>query len=640
MVPYSPNALSRSMKRVIYFATDTLLIPIGFISAVSLRYGSEAPSLQELWPHIAILMCLGAIIISAFGLPKIKLHTIENRAIFQITYVAAFLALVSIVVNYAFEVSDPHAVPLIFGAIFFLSSTLVRLFGQTVIGHLTNRDVEKQRVLIYGAGGAGIQLASALSLSREAKPVVFVDDNSNLHGLLIAGLPVYAPEKIEQLLKRHQITNVLLALPTVNKERIAELTHKFKKLGVEAKALPSYVDMMTSDTLQRNGRQVSPDELLGRSKIALDIPQIAKTYAGRVVMVTGAGGSIGSELCRQLIYCAPARIVLFELSEYQLYKIDREIRPLAEAEGIEITTLLGSVTDRTRVENVIAEEQVEVILHAAAYKHVPIVEENELEGVKNNVLGTQVVAEAAAAAEIERFILVSTDKAVRPTNVMGASKRMAELVVQDIQTRHPMTKFTMVRFGNVLGSSGSVLPLFQKQIEAGGPVTVTHAKVTRFFMTIPEASRLVLLAGAFASGGDVFVLDMGKPQKIIDIAKRMIELSGRTLRDAQNGKGDIAIKIVGLRPGEKLYEELLIDNDSLVATPHRKIMRAEEKMLSQIEVLAFLREIQSCISDCDSLRLRNLIANKVEGYHVQEPDNEVPQREAQQEEGTAAAALS
>jgi FlaA1/EpsC-like NDP-sugar epimerase len=309
---------------------------------------------------------------------------------------------------------------------------------------------------------------------------------------------------------------------------------------------------------------------------------------------------------------------LFEQGEFQLYSIDQELQPEAKATGIPIVSRLGSVTNKERVAGVIAEEGVEIVLHAAAYKHVPLVEENELEGARNNVLGTQVVAESAAEAKLERFILVSTDKAVRPTNIMGATKRMAELVVQDVQTRNAATKFAMVRFGNVLGSSGSVLPLFQKQIARGGPVTVTHKDVTRFFMTIPEAARLVLLAGAYAKGGDVFVLDMGEPQKIIDIAHRMISLSGRRVKDPMTGVGDIEIRVTGLRPGEKLYEELLIDDDSLLPTPHTKILRAQEGMLSQIEVAAMVRELKGSIDDADAVRLRQLIATRVEGYHIQE----------------------
>jgi FlaA1/EpsC-like NDP-sugar epimerase len=330
-------------------------------------------------------------------------------------------------------------------------------------------------------------------------------------------------------------------------------------------------------------------------------------------MVTGAGGSIGSELCRQLVGTAPAHIILFERSELALYQIDRELRPLADAAGISVTTRLGSVTDSRRVAEVMAETGTEIVLHAAAYKHVPLVEENELEGARNNVLGTQVVAEAAIAQGCERFILISTDKAVRPTNIMGATKRVAELVVQDLQTRASSTKLSMVRFGNVLGSSGSVLPLFEQQIRRGGPVTVTHPEVTRFFMTIPEAARLVLLAGAYATGGDVFVLDMGEPMKILDIARRMIELSGRSVME--DGTGDIEIKITGLRPGEKLYEELLINDDSLRATPHVKILRAEEVILSQIEIASILRELKRILRSADGAALRKLVEVKVDGYH-------------------------
>mgnify|MGYP000324285403 CR=1 FL=1 len=382
---------------------------------------------------------------------------------------------------------------------------------------------------------------------------------------------------------------------------------------VEVQVLPSYVDLMSGKGLADSLRTVAPDQLLGRDKVDLDTPEIAKTYAGRVVMVTGAGGSIGSELCRQLLNCNPARIVLFEQGEFQLYSIDQELQPEAKATGIPIVSRLGSVTNKARVAGVIAEEGVEIVLHAAAYKHVPLVEENELEGARNNVLGTQVVAEAAAEAKLERFILVSTDKAVRPTNIMGATKRMAELVVQDVQTRNAATKFAMVRFGNVLGSSGSVLPLFQKQIARGGPVTVTHKDVTRFFMTIPEAARLVLLAGAYAMGGDVFVLDMGEPQKIIDIARRMITLSGRQAKDSATGEGDIEIKVTGLRPGEKLYEELLIGDD-VTGTEHERIMTANELYLSWAEYSQILERLDVACHEFDHEAIRDILLSTPTGF--------------------------
>ena len=622
------HALPRHVKRAVFLTVDTALVPISLYMAFVLRYGTLAPldRVQDALALFLLMTALGAAAISVCRLPRIKLDAFEMRAVTKIGVAAAAMALLAITLSYLLRLSGPRSVPLIFGALFFLSSVGVRIAGLTLLRWLDERKGQHQRVAIYGAGAAGIQLAAALRQSCEARPVLFVDDNPNLHGLLVAGLPVYSPARLDELVARHGIQRVLLAMPSVSEERQRVLVDKLSWLDAEIQVLPSYIDMMSGRGLGEQLRPVSPDALLGRDKVDLDTPEIAKAYAGRVVMVTGAGGSIGSELCRQLVNRKPARIVLFEQSEYALYDIDRDLRPRAAEAGVPVTTRLGSVTDRARVAGVIAQEGVEIILHAAAYKHVPLVEENELEGARNNVLGTKVVADVAAEAEVERFILISTDKAVRPTNIMGATKRMAELVIQDMQTRQAGTKFAMVRFGNVLGSSGSVLPLFQKQIEQGGPLTVTHPEVTRFFMTIPEAARLVLLAGAYAKGGDVFVLDMGKPQKIIDIARRMIELSGRQVKDAATGQGDIAIEITGLRPGEKLYEELLIDNDSLRPTPHPKILRAEESMLSQIEIAAMLRELQSALSEADSDRLRRLIAARVEGYHTQEARPGMPRR--------------
>lgn len=622
------NALPRSLKRTIFFLTDTALIPISLYAANALRYGSVTPTLTSRISLIALITLVGMGLIVFFRLPQIKLHAFENRAMTQIGLVAICLTAATMIGSYLLKAEGPRSVPLIFGSLFFLFSIGIRISGLALFTYLRDRNSDRQPVLIYGAGAAGIQLASALARSREARPVAFIDDNPNLHGLMVAGLPVSAPSKIDAMISKHDVARILLAIPSAPAARQAELVSHLSSYPPEVQVLPSYVDLMAGKGLEASLRTVTPDELLGRDKVDLDIPEIAKAYAGRVVMVTGAGGSIGSELCRQLVNCAPARIILFEQGEFQLYSIDRELRPMAKAADIPVTTRLGSVTNMARVRGVMAEENVDIILHAAAYKHVPLVEDNELEGARNNVLGTQIVAEAAAAAGIERFILVSTDKAVRPTNIMGATKRMAELVVQDLATRSQTTKFAMVRFGNVLGSSGSVLPLFQKQIEAGGPVTVTHSEVTRFFMTIPEAARLVLLAGAYAKGGDVFVLDMGEPQKIIDIAQRMIELSGRSLKDTRTGEGDIAIEITGLRPGEKLYEELLINDNSLVPTPHEKILRAKERKLSQIEVAAMLRELQACITEADTQQLRALVSTRVEGYHVQDTGTTPPRNSA------------
>ncbi|MEM7176192.1 MAG: nucleoside-diphosphate sugar epimerase/dehydratase [Pseudomonadota bacterium] len=610
--------MSRTSKRTIFFATDTILVPISFYAANALRYGDLHPDLAGRSSLFVAVTLIGMALVGLFRLPQIKLNAFETRAVGQIGLAAAALSVAAMICSYLMGIAGPRSVPLIFGSVFFLSAVAVRLGALSLLTRLGERGSDRQVVLIYGAGAAGIQLAAALTRSHETRPVGFIDDNPTLQGLMVAGLPVCAPPHLDRMIARHGVRRILLAIPSASAARRAALERFLSSYPVDVQVLPSFADLMAGKGVGDGLRTVTPDALLGRDAVDLSGTEIADTYSGRVVMVTGAGGSIGSELCRQLVQCAPARIVLFESSEFQLYTIDRELRELAGARGVSVSTRLGSVTDRARAEQVIAQDGVQVILHAAAYKHVPLVEENALEGTRNNVLGTQVMAEVAAVAGIERFTLISSDKAVRPANAMGATKRLAELVVQDLQTRHPATRFSMVRFGNVLGSSGSVLPLFQKQIQSGGPVTVTDPEVTRFFMTIPEAARLVLLAGAYARGGDIFVLDMGRPQKIIDIARRMIELSGRSVRDPQTGAGDIAIEITGLRPGEKLYEELLIDADNLMPTPHAKILWAEEQKLSQIEVAAMLREVQACIAEADTERLRTLFAARVEGYHWQE----------------------
>jgi FlaA1/EpsC-like NDP-sugar epimerase len=615
--------LSRTTKRAIFILLDCFLVPLSLYCGFALRYGTASPwgligTGLILFPALTLIGCG---IVWALRLDRIKLNAFDTRSISRIGLAALLLAINAILLSYMLNLSAPRSVPVLFGALFCILAVGARLAGLAFLRWSVERDFSQKQVVIYGAGAAGIQLAAALRQAHEARPMLFLDDNPGLHGLTIAGLQVYNPNQIEALIEKHGIEQILLAVPSMTKSRQQAVIKSLNTFKAEVQVLPSYIELMSGKTLGDNLRTVAPDELLGRDMVALDTPEIAKNYAGRVVMVTGAGGSIGSELCRQLLNCNPARIVLFEQGEFQLYSIDQEMQ--TEAAGIPVVARLGSVTNEARVAGVIADEKVEIILHAAAYKHVPLVEENELEGARNNVLGTRVVAEAAAAAKIERFILISTDKAVRPTNIMGATKRMAELVIQDVQTRTSITKFAMVRFGNVLGSSGSVLPLFQRQVAMGGPVTVTHADVTRFFMTIPEAARLVLLAGAYATDGDVFVLDMGKPQKIVDIARQMITLSGRSVKDQKTGEGDIAIEITGLRPGEKLYEELLIDDASLISTPHPKILRAKEVMLCHIETAAMIKELQASITSADAMRLRRLIISKVDGYHIQEDENKI-----------------
>lgn len=605
------------MKRVIFWATDTALIPLALYAAFSLRYGTLTPVIwaSSSWMLFPLMAILGAGLIYLFRLPWIKLNAFEMQAVVRIGLTGLSLALLAMVCSYLLLLSAPRSVPVLFGSLFFIGSVALRICGLSLLTSLDSVGGPRVRIAIYGAGAAGIQMAAALRQAQETRPILFIDDNTTLQNLIVAGLPVHHPGKLPELVRKHRIDQVLIAIPSITKARQKELVRIIENLSIEVQILPSYVDMMAGNSIQDAFRPVSPDELLGRDRVDLDTPEIAKTYAGRVVMVTGAGGSIGSELCRQLLNCQPARIVLLEQGEFQLYSIDRELKTQAAEVGIPVTSRLGSVTNKARVASVVADEKVEIILHAAAYKHVPLVEDNELEGARNNVLGTQTVAAVAQESGVERMILISTDKAVRPTNIMGATKRMAELVVQDMHTRADTTKFAMVRFGNVLGSSGSVLPVFQAQIAKGGPVTVTHQDVTRFFMTIPEAARLVLLAGAYATGGDVFVLQMGKPQKIVDMAAQMIRLSGHEVLDPLTGKGDIAIEFTGLRPGEKLYEELLIDDDSLVATPHPKILRAEEAMLPPSETAMMITELLAAIEASDRQRLRRLVEERIDGYH-------------------------
>jgi FlaA1/EpsC-like NDP-sugar epimerase len=608
------------VKRGILLGLDSSLILISIYAAFALRFGTATPFdlLALSWPLFPLLLAAGIPLILFFRLPSIKLNAFENNAMLRIGATALGLTATASVISYVLDLNAPRSVPIILGSAFFFGSVIAKLLGSALLHFLQSASSKSVPVAIYGAGAAGIQLASALRQSKEVRPAFFVDDNPSLHGLLVAGLKVNKPDILRTPIMQNKIKQVAIAIPSLSKPRQQGLVDRLQALSYDVQILPSYVDLLAGSGTGTSFRTVAPDELLGRDKVDLEIPEIAKAYAGRSVMVTGAGGSIGSELCRQLLHCRPKQLVLFEQSEFGLYQINHDLRPLAEAQGIDIVARLGSVTNKPRVLNVIRDLKVDIILHAAAYKHVPLVEENELEGARNNVLGTHIVANAAIDCGVERFILVSTDKAVRPTNVMGATKRMAELVVQDVQTRSGKTKLSMVRFGNVLGSSGSVLPLFQTQIAMGGPVTVAHPDATRIFRTTPEAARLILLAGAYSEGGDVFVLDVGQSKKVSDIARQMIQMSGHQVKEPGTNSGGIEILFTGLRPGEKLYERGVLDDKSQQATPHAQIMRANEVKQSQIEVAGMLKDLQTTLDSGDVAGFRKLIKSKVDGYHQQE----------------------
>ncbi len=475
--------------------------------------------------------------------------------------------------------------------------------------------------MIYGAGNTGTQLAAALRAHDSIRVVGFVDDSPKVQGMTVLGLMVYEPTQLERLVQKYDVERVLLAMPSAPAVRQATIVRDLVSKGLDVHSLPSFAQLVGTEVLVDSLEPVAPGSFLGRAPVAGLQPDADTAYRGKCVMVTGAGGSVGSELCRQLIRYKPKKIVLFEISEIALYTIDRELSARPELQGIEIVPVLGSVTESRLVRAVMAEQLVDVILHSAAYKHVPLVEANPISGLVNNVLGTRTLAEAAMDEGVKRFILISTDKAVRPTNVMGASKRMAEFVVQDMARRAEKTDFSIVRFGNVLGSSGSVVPLFREQIAKGGPVTLTHEDVTRYFMTISEAASLVLIAGSLSSSrgtheGDLFVLDMGKPIRIRDLAERMIRAAGFTVRSPDRPDGDVEIVVIGLRPGEKLHEELLIE-PGMLTTPHEKILRVQERNLTAVEMASALQELRAAAAVGDAVAARGVVETYVEGFRGQ-----------------------
>ncbi|MEM7188426.1 MAG: nucleoside-diphosphate sugar epimerase/dehydratase [Pseudomonadota bacterium] len=614
------TTISRTSKKAMLLIFDIMAVMLAVTLAIVLRTNDWPLAVFERSvPFYTAMVAMCLLTATLLSIPQTKLSAFDLAAAAKVGVFAMVLTVVGTVLNLIVPLGAPRTVPVIAGMFFFCMSVGWKLAAHGVLAQMRARGSPGTPVAVYGAGAAGIQLMSALNQSTEFRVVAVVDDNPSLRGVMIGGLRVQSPGILTDMANSGRIDRILLALPSVSKARQQEIVRRLEGLPCEVQALPAYADIINQGGLAMSLKPVSSDDLLGRDKVDLDIPEIATAYKGKSVLISGAGGSIGSELCRQVLSCAPRCIVLFERSEFALYSIDREIRHLAESAGVEVFTVLGSVTDQRRVTRTLKAHKVEIVLHAAAYKHVPLVETNEQEGVRNNIFGTQILADAARSTGVERFILISTDKAVRPTNVMGATKRLAEMTVQDLARRAGGTRFAMVRFGNVLGSSGSVIPLFQSQIAAGGPITVTHPDVTRFFMTMPEAARLVLLAGSFSEGGDVFVLDMGKPVKIMDLAHKMIELSGLSVKDADQPDGDIAIEVTGLRPGEKLFEELLIDDEGLLATPHPKILRAEELCPSQLEIATILQDLDQALGADSALAVRRLIGRWVEGYADADP---------------------
>lgn len=606
--------MSRLQKQAFLLVVDLLLVPIALFSTIAIQERLQLVGDQlELWLVAGLTMVMASALSIILRIPYIRLNAFDLSGIGKIAIFAAVLAVVTSALGGLAKLELGAGFYVVFGIIFFLLSGGSRVAMLQILLALFRRMQPRRRVLIYGAGTTGMQLASALKTHEMIEPMVFIDDNVALQGLTIAGLPVMKPARIRSIVKSYQINRVLLAMPSLSSPKLARIARNLEKLGIEVQALPSFAKLIGEEELIDKLAPVFPDQMLGRSRLESGIFMEEERYAGCTVLVSGAGGSIGSELCRQALAYKPEKLVLFELSEIALYNIDMELKSMVEGTSTEVIPILGSVTDARLVKKVLGAHKVKIVLHAAAYKHVPLVEANPLAGLANNVLGTATLARASREAGVERFILVSSDKAVRPTNVMGASKRLAELVVQDLANRSMGTVFAMVRFGNVLNSSGSVIPLFQEQIARGGPVTLTHNEVTRYFMTIQEASRLVLRAGSYAEGGEVFVLDMGKPISIRTLARNVIEASGCSVRDEANPDGDIEIVVIGLRPGEKLQEELLI-SEGQMTTRHEKIFIAREACLSEIEVASAVRSLRSAAASADDDAARRVMAQWVEGY--------------------------
>ena len=478
--------------------------------------------------------------------------------------------------------------------------------------YLSDRLSEK-RVVIYGAGDAGIQLASALRVSKEMQPIAFIDSDSSLHGTYLGGIKVLHPKKLERFALRGKVDEVLIAMPSASKLTLRSLLKEIENYSVKVRILPGLAELAEGKVLVSELKEVDVSDLLGRKEAEANQDLINKNIAQKVVLITGAGGSIGSEISRQVARKA-SKVILLDTNEYALYSIKNEIENLLPE--TELHAVLGSVTNKKKITEICKTFAVDTVYHAAAYKHVPLVEENPFEAVFNNIIGTQACVQAAIDAGVETFVLVSTDKAVRPTNLMGATKRFSEMILQSLAAKEDIakrTRITMVRFGNVLGSSGSAIPLFQQQISDGGPLTVTDPEVVRYFMTIPEAAELVIQAGAMGQGGDLFVLDMGEPVQILELAKRLISLSGKEVKNEENPEGDIEIIFTGLRPGEKLFEELLIGDD-VRDTQHRQIFKANEEYISWKEVEEYLIEIKEASSSSDHIKLRNIFQQTVSGF--------------------------
>jgi FlaA1/EpsC-like NDP-sugar epimerase len=613
-------ALPRPTKQAILVAFDCVLLPLSVWGGLALRLGEPTPDeFVRLWWLSLIAIVGGVPILWILGLYReVTRHSTPSLLKLVVQGTAISSLILALAMYWAADPSAPRSLPVLY---FLVSTAMIGGLRWMILAALARINSEtREPVIIYGAGVAGARLLTALGPMGRYRPIALVDDNPKRQHTRISGVPVLAPSAIPSVSKKRGVRLVLLAIPSLSPLRRRAILEKLLEIPVAVRSVPPLQELLSERASYEDLREIAVEDLLGREAVAPDRQLLGQAVAGHNVLITGAGGSIGSELARQCVAHGARRVVMFERSEHALFTIDQELRgPAAEAR-CELVAILGDVLDRERVEQTCRAFAIETVFHAAAFKHVPLVERNVTEGIANNALGTRVAAEAAEAAGVRRFVLVSTDKAVRPTNVMGASKRLAELILQAFARRGSKTLFTMVRFGNVLGSSGSVVPTFRKQIARGGPVTVTHPDIIRYFMTIPEAAQLVMQVAGMAEGGEVYLLDMGEPVRIIDLAKRMIRLAGKAYRSPESSDG-IEIKFTGLRPGEKIQEELLIDSTAR-ATPHQAIFRASEPDRPWSEIAAILGPMAEACVRGDAHAVRELLAAAVPEYRAEESEHD------------------
>ncbi|OKY26747.1 MULTISPECIES: polysaccharide biosynthesis protein [Thalassotalea] len=621
------DLIPSSAKLLLALTYDITALGVAFFLAYLLRLGASNISFD--WPEWAVFIQVGIGTMLAFyfmGVYRSVVRYFNARSTLKVIGILGISTLLFYLSGLFYDAFVPRSVPIVF----FVLAAMFIAGARAIIGVITNHKLfdEREAVVIYGAGSTGRQLANTLLAGHQYQPVAFIDEKSRYHGREVVGLNIFSLNHIEKLIKQYGQFKVLIAVSNVGQARMQEIVGAIEPHALELLAIPAMADIVSGKRKIDQLREVSITELLGREPVE-PIPELlSANICNKVVMVSGAGGSIGKELCRQIIHQQPKKLILLDVSEAFLYEINQELTVYLQeiSSDIPLIPLIGNVQNGMLMSSIFHSEKVQTIYHAAAYKHVPLVEHNVMAGISNNVLGTYEIAQAAIYCDVETFVLISTDKAVRPTNVMGATKRLAELILQSLAPRDHNTRFVMVRFGNVLGSSGSVVPLFKKQIRAGGPITITHPDIIRYFMTIPEAAQLVIQAGAMGAGGDVFVLDMGEPVKIVDLAYNITHLMGLTIQDEQNPHGDIPIQYSGLRPGEKLYEELLID-DHAKPTQHQRILTANERSICWPDVNRILNDINDAMRAEDTAKLREIL--------LAAPLDYTPELKAEQLEGNS-----